>query len=282
MKERMKIKRLLFVFYFSLCCCLVSAISYCTVSKADNGDIGFTEDELISDGDYIVENSQAFIPAEFLGEEDNSMSELCKYYFSVDSKNFRGVQETVICFQYEDFSALEDSEKKTILKDFKSSGLYQSLKNNCKSKLIEMIAKTAKMSNSTALESIFGEVEPDLVGGFKLYSPFNSKVNLILAVASIITMFAISASFVLDLFYINVPIVQNKLEDTKISKYISRSAKIYVKEMNSDENILYSSLDYFKDRVITLGVFGMLLVYLFAGKFIVFIQAIVSLVRGFL
>lgn len=278
----MKIKRLLFVFYFSLCCCLVSAISYCTVSKADNGDIGFTEDELISDGDYIVENSQAFIPAEFLGEEDNSMSELCKYYFSVDSKNFRGVQETVICFQYEDFSALEDSEKKTILKDFKSSGLYQSLKNNCKSKLIEMIAKTAKMSNSTALESIFGEVEPDLVGGFKLYSPFNSKVNLILAVASIITMFAISASFVLDLFYINVPIVQNKLEDTKISKYISRSAKICVKEMNSDENILYSSLDYFKDRVITLGVFGMLLVYLFAGKFIVFIQAIVSLVRGFL
>lgn len=278
----MKIKRLLFVFYFSLCCCLVSAISYCTVSKADDGDIGFTEDELVSDGDYIVENSQAFIPAEFLGEEDNSMSELCKYYFSVDSKNFRGAQETVICFQYEDFSALEDSEKKTILKDFKSSGLYQSLKNNCKSKLIEMIAKTAKMSNSTALESIFGEVEPDLVGGFKLYSPFNSKVNLILAVASIITMFAISASFVLDLFYINVPIVQNKLEDTKISKYISRSAKIYVKEMNSDENILYSSLDYFKDRVITLGVFGMLLVYLFAGKFIVFIQAIVSLVRGFL
>lgn len=278
----MKIKRLLFVFYFSLCCCLVSAISYCTVSKADDGDIGFTEDELVSDGDYIVENSQAFIPAEFLGEEDNSMSELCKYYFSVDSKNFRGAQETVICFQYEDFSALEDSEKKTILKDFKSSGLYQSLKNNCKSKLIEMIAKTAKMSNSTALESIFGEVEPDLVGGFKLYSPFNSKVNLILAVASIITMFALSASFVLDLFYINVPIVQNKLEDTKISKYISRSAKIYVKEMNSDENILYSSLDYFKDRVITLGVFGMLLVYLFAGKFIVFIQAIVSLVRGFL
>lgn len=278
----MKIKRLLFIFYFSLCCCLVSTISYCIVSKADDGDIGFTEDELVSDGDYIVENSQAFIPAEFSGEENNSMSELCKYYFSVDIKNFRGVQETVICFQYENFSVLEDYEKKTILKDLKSSGLYQSLKNNCKSKLIEMIAKTAKMSNSTALESVFGEIKPDLVEGFNLYRPFNSKVNLILAVASIITMFAISASFVLDLFYINVPIIQNKLEDTKISKYISRSAKIYVKEISSDENILHSSLDYFKDRVITLGVFGMLLVYLFAGKFIVLIQAIISLVRGFL
>lgn len=277
----MNFKRLFKGLHFVMVCLCLTLIFSSVTSKASSSDIGFTEDELKSDSDYVMEKSKAYLKLEYSSSEVTKIPSGCSKYISVTEKSYSGVKEKYLEFKYETFSKLDEDDKKVVLATLKKSEIYKSFTNDTKSKLISMISETADMSNSTSLESIFGDVEPDLAGGYKIYRPFNDKVRLVTAIAAIIAVTCMTASFVLDLFFINIPFAQVKIEESKLFKYVSASAKRYVQSTNNDGKVLQSSIDYFKDRVITLAVYGVLLVYLFAGKFVELIQSLTALARGF-
>lgn len=277
----MNIKRLFKKFCIIMVCAYL-ILGFCVISiKASNDDIGFTESELLSNEDYVVEGNCAYLKLEYDGTPVLTAPSTISTYIQVTTKNFNGVSAYYLEFKYSIFSFLDENTKKDIFENLKKSEMYESFTKSTKSKLIDMISDTVEMRNSTSLEAVFGDVEPDLIGGSKIYQPFNNPVRLVTAVVAIIAVILMTFSFVLDLFYINVPFIQIKIEDSKIAKYVSKSAKVYVKEMDDSSSVIQSSLAYFKDRVITMAVYGVLLVYLFEGKFISLIQAIVSLARGF-
>lgn len=277
----MNFKRLFKITHFVIICiCLILNFGSISV-KASSSDIGFTEDELKSDEDYIVESTASYLKIEYSGTEVKTVPGTCSNYFSIVSKKYSGVTSTYLAFKYVKFSGLSESDKKFILSCIKKSELYESFTNSTKSSLIGMISSTANMSNSTALESVFGEVKPDLSAGYKMYRPFNSWVRLFTALGAIIASICLTASFVLDLFYMNISYLQTTIEDSKLGKFLSKSAKHYVQGENSGESIITIALHYFKDRVITCIIYGVLLVYIFEGKFVDLIQALTSLARGF-
>lgn len=230
-------------------------------------EIGLTEEEKASDNEYVeVSAGVTALPVEYSkNKETCSFNNTLGEYFEKKDANLRGSLESWIYFQYTKFNGLVESDQEDILEILTDSELFKSLTKTSQSNLLLMIDNKINFTNSGEINALFGQNRADMIGGYKLFAPFGSKLGVILAILAILASMALVISVVIDLAYMYIPIASSKMKDTAWMKFISAGAKRAVHELETSGSSVECLKIYMTERVLSFSVFVISLIYLFSG-----------------
>lgn len=248
----------------------VNAGSYLT-----EDDIGFNtqEREFNSEYSYVTNGANKPYSCRFLIEEydifkdytinNNHYVENTKEIFSIIKLREFNSQNYYFEFNFEKFNSMWEEQQKITLRNLRLSDLYNSIKTKDRNRILKLIDNNSDLDESIILDNIMGDIKPDLVGGYYMYKPFEGFIGTLLALVAIILIILLTASFIIDLAYMVLPMsIERK------PKFVSKIAYNSAKEVLSNKDKKQMMLPYIKDRFITFGVVITCILYLAMGKII--------------
>lgn len=263
-KTRLKcIKHFLMITLLVVC----SFSSVCS-KRAYALEVGLTEEEKKSSGNTIevsigttalaVEYIKNKTTCEFSGEP--------KKYFEKKDANLRGDNESWIYFQYTKFNGLSESEQLDVVESLTETEVYKSLSKTSQSELLLMIDNKINFTNSGEVNTLFGQNRADMVGGYKLFSPFGSKLGVVLALLALFSSATLVISVLVDMTYMYIPLISNKMKDSVCMKFVSKGAKRTVHELETSGSSIECFKVYVTERFISISVFVISLAYLLSSQ----------------
>lgn len=284
----MKIKRvilLLTCLMLSICTNYkVSASSYIT-----EGDIGFdSSDRYMSKKFSYIQNQEGINETgrfilEYNGEEVKDRTLSKRYYiggttgriFSI-FRDFDISGNTITYFEFHiiNFERLTEEEVVKNIEALRKSSIYKDMPRVDRENITELIGLNSNLPESVLLESMFGEIKPDLVGGFRFYKPFEGIIGTSIALMALIIVLLLTVNFVIDIAYMILPEVNR---DASKPKFISLVAYKGAKELSMGDSTSAQVLcRYLVDRLLNVSVLVICLLYLIGGKIFSILLKIMS------
>ncbi len=153
---------------------------------------------------------------------------------------------TQLRFYVNNYKKLKYDKQKEVLTRFRDSDIYTSMTALDKETFTDMIhGVDSDTTSGELLTSMFGDVEPDLYEGYKMYKPMEGLVGTILGVFAIILIVGVVVTITLDIAYITLEPVKAFMVDKDlriVSKQTEKLVSMY--EDKGSGILLFKFLQY--------------------------------------
>lgn len=203
-------------------------------------------------------------------------------HISADGSNYTGTISI-----YVDMSSYKDlgqAMKQAVMQAALETIANSSVSSTNRNKIYNFVANE-DTSVSSLVRQLSNDVTADFAGAYGSFKPFSGVVGWVLGILSLGIFVLLGITVVLDLAYINIPIIQVWLTSSKDgkAKFISSEAQKAVQESESKSNSgANAGVLYFKLKSKQLIALGVCLLYLVSGKLYVLIAIIIDYFNGIL
>lgn len=177
-----------------------------------DSDLGYTESEKMHSGDYKYmydDKGVATISIEIIDKlkSYNKISESKETVIDGANRCFtirrasNSNEKFIVTLEVRKFNSLSSENKLIATNQLYESRLYSELTEENKERLYNMILNNVDMSVSLLINSTFGNIKPDIVGGYLFIRPFGSKLGVFLGVICILLSTLAIVSVIIDIVF---------------------------------------------------------------------------------
>lgn len=190
-----------------------------------------------------------------------------------------GVSVSVNMSKYNDLSATNKTDvMNATLKAINNSNLVKT----DKTRLYNFVAKL-DTGTSAMLKELSDDVKADFFSAAYYLKPFNGWLGIILGVFTVLLLTMLTATVLVDLAYIALPIFRNFLtpaDPGKKPKFVSQEAVHAVETAESTKFAVSSTGAYFKSKSKQFIFIAICILYLTSGKIFELVGKIVDMFQG--